>query len=353
MPGRSRLHVAMVAPPWFEVPPRAYGGIEAVLNDLVRALVRRGHQVTLIGAGRSGTPADFVATYEEPPSSRLGEPMPEVVHAASVAKILNELDADVVHDHSLAGPLLAVNRATPTVVTMHGPAEGELAEYYRLLGRSISLVSISDAQQLRAPGLNWVGTVHNAVDVSTFPFREDKDDYTLFLGRFSPDKGAHLAIDAARAAGRRIVLAGKINEPAEHEYFDTFIRPRLGADAEYVGEADSTFKRELLAGARCLLFPIQWEEPFGMVMIEAMACGTPVVALRRGSVPEVVDDGVTGIVCTRAEELPAAVEAAGALRPAACRTHVELRFDATSMAEGYEKVYEQVVNESLVASLAA
>ncbi|MEW9547582.1 glycosyltransferase family 4 protein [Nonomuraea sp. NPDC050783] len=350
---RSRLHIAMVAPPWFEVPPRAYGGIEAVLNDLVRALTKLGHQVTLIGAGRSGTPARFLATYPKPPSDRLGEAMPEVVHAASANRLLADLDVDVVHDHSLAGPLTAAGRSVPTVVTVHGPAHGEMGEYYRLLGDSVGLVSISTAQRLLAPDLTWAGTVHNAIDVTTFPFKERKEGYTLFLGRFSPDKGAHLAIDAARAAGRRILLAGKLIEPAEHEYFDSHIRPRLGEDAVYVGEADGAAKRRLLADARCLLFPIQWEEPFGMVMIEAMACGTPVVALRRGSVPEVVRPGVTGVVCDRPDELPAAIEAAGSLTPADCRAHVNRHFDAISMARGYEKIYERLAGDRRPTPVAA
>ncbi|MEV0237139.1 glycosyltransferase family 4 protein [Nonomuraea sp. NPDC050786] len=350
---RSRLHIAMVAPPWFEVPPRAYGGIEAVLNDLVRALLKLGHQVTLIGAGRPGTPARFLATYAEPPSGRVGESLPEVVHAAHVARMVEKLDVDVVHDHSLAGPLTAAGRPVPTVVTVHGAAQGELADYYRQLGDAVALVSISTSQRLQAPDLNWVGTVHNAIDVTAFPFKERKEDYTLFLGRFSPDKGAHLAIDAARAAGRRILLAGKLTEPSEHAYFDTHIRPRLGDDAVYVGEADAAAKRKLLVNARCLLFPIQWEEPFGMVMIESMACGTPVVALRGGAVPEVVQPGVTGFVCADPGELPAAIEAAGNLPPAECRAHVIRHFDAVSMARGYEKIYEQLIDDRRSTPVAA
>ncbi|MEU7894362.1 glycosyltransferase family 4 protein [Nonomuraea sp. NPDC049152] len=337
------LHIVIVAPPWEDVPPQGYGGIEQMLAYLITGLALRGHEVTLIGAGHSTAPARFLATYPQAPSERIGEPMPEVLHAARARRMLAGLDADIVHDHTLAGPLTATSRATPTVVTCHGPADGELGDCYRALGADISLVAISEAQRLRAPDLNWIATVHNALDVTAFPFRESKEDWVLWLGRLSADKGAHLAIDAARAAGRRIVLAGKLTERAEHAYFDEHVRPRLGPDATYIGEADADHKRHLLATARCLLFPIQWEEPFGMVLIEAMACGTPVVALGRGAVPEVVVDGRTGFVLQAVEELPAAIEAVGRLDPLACRRHVERHFGLGAMAAAYEDAYRRVL----------
>ncbi|MBG0832251.1 glycosyltransferase family 4 protein [Planomonospora sp. ID67723] len=333
----------MIAPPWYEVPPRGYGGIESMLADLVDGLSRRGHDVVLIGAGRAGTSARFLCTYDPPPSERIGESMPEVVHAAKASRMVAGLGADVVHDHSTAGPLTAAARGVPTVVTCHGDVDGELVEYYRALGRDVSVVAISEAQRRVAPDLNWAGVVHNAVDTASFPFRKDKEDWVLWLGRFNPDKGVHLAIDAARAAGRRILLAGKLTEQVEKDYFDEQIKPRLGPGVEYVGEAGTARKRELLSAARCLVFPIIWAEPFGMVMIEAMACGTPVVALDRGAVPEVVVDGVTGFVLSREEDLPGAIGAVGAIRPEDCRSHVRRKFDVTVMARGYERVYRQVI----------
>ena len=163
----------------------------------------------------------------------------------------------------------------------------------------------------------------------------------LFIGRMSPDKAAHLAIDAARAAGRRIVLAGKLQEPHEQAYFESEVQPRLGNDAEFVGEADMAAKQELYSTAHCLVFPICWDEPFGLVMIEAMACGTPVVALRRGSVPEVVLDGVNGLVRDNPADLPAAINEAAKIDPSACRRHVEENFDVSTMAAGYEHIYAQ------------
>jgi glycosyltransferase involved in cell wall biosynthesis len=342
------LRIAMIAPPWFTVPPQGYGGVENMCADLVDGLVDRGHEVTLIGAGPAGTRAGrYLTTYAEPPSGRLGEPLPEVLHAAAVARILAGLDVDLVHDHTLAGPLSARGRGVPTVVTMHGPVAGEPGEFYRQLGATVSLVAISAAQRRAAPDLAWRGTVHNAIDATSFPYRAGKEEWVLFLGRLHPDKGVHLAIDAARAAGLPIVVAGKCSEPGELEYYRTFIEPRLGPDVTIFGIADAAAKRELLARAAALVFPIQWEEPFGMVMIEAMACGTPVVALRRGAVPEIVVDGITGILCDAPAELPAAITAARKLSAAACRVHVENCFDAATMVRGYESVYREVLRPRL------
>ena len=222
---------------------------------------------------------------------------------------------------------------------MHGPVAGEPGEYYRQLGRSIDLVAISAAQRRAAPDLPWVGTVHNALDVDTYPFRTDKDDSLLFLGRLHPDKGVHLAIDAARAAGLPIVVAGKCSEPVELAYLESHVRPRLGPDVTLLGPVDAAQKRALLARPGALLFPILWDEPFGMVMIEAMACGTPVVALRRGSVPEVVVDGITGVVCDSVDQLPAAVHDARRIDPLTCREHVRDVFDVATMALRYEQIY--------------
>ncbi|MFI6507427.1 glycosyltransferase family 4 protein [Streptosporangium sp. NPDC050855] len=344
IPDRSGcMRVLLVAPPWYDVPPRGYGGIETMVAGLATGLTRRGHDVTLIGAGRAGTPARFLATYGRAPSERIGESLPEVLHAARAHAMSAGLAVDVVHDHSLAGPLYAPARSVPTVVTCHGEVEGEFGDYYRVLGATASMVAISEAQRRIAPDLNWVGVVHNAVEAGAFPYRERKEDWVLWLGRLSRDKGAHLAIDAARAAGRRILLAGKLVERSEHAYFDAEVGPRLGPDAEYLGEAGTARKRELMAAARCLIFPVLWEEPFGMVMIEAMACGTPVVALGRGAVPEVIVDGVTGFVRSDPAGLPAAIEAAGTLDPRACRSRVERFFSVETMTRGYEAIYRRTI----------
>jgi glycosyltransferase involved in cell wall biosynthesis len=343
--GAQQIHIAMVAPPYFNVPPAAYGGIEIVVAGLVDALVARGHKVTLIGAGNHGTRAQrFYSTCDVGPAGQLGEAMPEIIHAARVASILESLNVDVIHDHTMAGPLMARGRLTPTVVTAHGPVDGDFRELYRALSDTVQLVAISGAQRSSAPELAWSATVHNAIRSETFPFRREKDDYAVFLGRFHPEKAPHLAIDAARAAGLPIVLAGKCSEPVERAYFSREIEPRIGRDVTIYGIADAAAKRRLLSRATCMVFPICWEEPFGLVVIEAMVCGTPVVALRRGSVPELIVDGQTGIIVDDPDDLPAAILQARQLEPAVCRKHVESGFTVEVMAEGYEDVYRHALS---------
>jgi glycosyltransferase involved in cell wall biosynthesis len=348
-PVRSKtnpLRIALVAPPWYEIPPSGYGGIEALCYSLVQGLVARGHDVTLVAAGQNNTAAAFEPTFPEPPPG-LGEvagSLVEMAHAAKAARVLERLDPDIVHDHSAAGPLTAAGRAAPTVITVHGPVGPEESEYYTNLGPGVSLVAISNSQRSLAPALPWVATVHNAIPVDEYPFRGEKDDFALFLSRINPDKGVHLAIEAAQAAGMRLVIAGKCSEPGEQEYFDAEVAPRLGPGVEWLGEADARLKDDLYPRARCLLLPIQWEEPFGLVMVEAMACGTPVVALGRGSVPEIVLDGVTGFVRDREEDLPEALRHLDAIDPQACRDHVRRNFDNEVMVGRYEAVYRSVLD---------
>lgn len=353
---RRPLRIILVAPPYFDVPPSGYGGVEAVVADLADTLVARGHPVTLLGAGQPGTAAKFIPLWDRTVPERLGEPYPEVMHAlkvrSAIARIAASDGVDIVHDHTFAGPMNApVYRAlgVPTVVTVHGPIDDDLYPYYRELSGDIGLVAISDRQRELAPDLNWIGRVHNALRIDEWPFQPDKHDYALFLGRYAPYKGAHLALQAAHAAGIPLVLAGKCSEPAEREYFEDCVRPLLTDDDHVFGEADAVSKRKLLAGARCLLFPIQWEEPFGIVMIEAMVCGTPVVALRGGAVAEVVVDGVTGFVRDRVEELPAAIEACRTLDPQACRRHVAANFGVAQFASAYERIYRDALRVPVAA----
>ncbi|WP_433394370.1 glycosyltransferase family 4 protein [Micromonospora sp. KLBMP9576] len=333
----------MVVPPWLSVPPPGYGGLEQVVTGLVDGLVDRGHAVTVLGAGREhGTRGAFVSTVPELQFERLGEALPELAHLARVNHRVRAADFDIVHDHTTIGPLIAGRRAVPTLATVHGNPVGEYGDVLGETDRGVGLVAISHTQRRLNPGLPWVGTVQNAMDVQGIPHKSTPGQGpVLWLARFSPDKGPDVAIRACRAAGLPLVLAGKCNEPAERRYYEQVIRPLLGDDVRVVLGADRAEALRLLVEARCLIMPIQWEEPFGMVMVEAMATGTPVVALHRGAVPELVRSGTTGLICEHVDELPGALRAATELDPAACVAHVAENFSTRRMAAGYEEAYRR------------
>lgn len=335
------LRIAMVVPPWLTVPPPGYGGLEQVVAGLVDALVERGHAVTLFGAGPDhGTRADYVSTCSDLQYERLGESLPELAHLAHVDRLVGADDFDLVHDHSTIGPLVAGRRAVPTVATVHGNPVGEYGTVLANTDSGVGLVAISHAQRGLNPGLPWVGTVHNALAAGDVPRKgRPGSGPVLWLARFSPDKGPDLAIRACRAAGLPLVLAGKCNEPAEHRYYAEAVEPLLGDDVTVVLNADRDATLRMLVDARCLIMPIQWDEPFGMVILEAMATGTPVVALRRGAMPELVRPDVTGLLCDHADELPGALRRADRLDPADCVAHVRDNFSTAAMAHGYETVY--------------
>lgn len=266
-----------------------------------------------------------------------------------VARALREAgDYDLVHNHN--GPptetALAMSHlvTTPFLTTLHNyPTEQtrEIWNHYEGWYNSIS------AHQLRVleplPRARCAGVAHNAIDVESFPFQRQKQDFAFFIGRFTYGKGAHLAIDAAEQAGLRIVLAGKAAVPEEVEYFESWVRPRLRpGQVEFVGEADAATKRELFANARVLLMPILWDEPFGLVMVEAMACGTPVIAFNRGATPELVLDGETGFLVHTTEEMAAKIEYLDAINPILCRSHVEKHFSPAALADRYLEMYERI-----------
>jgi glycosyltransferase involved in cell wall biosynthesis len=336
------VRVALIAPPWFPVPPPAYGGTEAVVSLLADGLVRRGVEVTLFASGDSRTEAELEFVHSEAPSSQLGMMAVELEHVLACLSAADEFD--VVHDHSgLLAVSLAGSVRTPFVHTAHGPLTGHSGVLYRqVLGfsPSASLVSLTRAQRRPAPDLPWIATCPNGVEVESFPFRDGDDGYLAFLGRMSPEKGAHHAIAVARAAGLDLRIAAKCREPAERSYFETFVEPHLGSGIEYVGELGHTDKAALLRDALALLFPIDWEEPFGLVLAEAAACGTPVVATRRGSVPEVVVDGVTGFVVDSLAEMVRAVGRLGELDARAIRQHALSAFTPEAMVAGYLDAYE-------------
>jgi glycosyltransferase involved in cell wall biosynthesis len=346
----------MLVPPWYELPPPGYGGLEQVCAALVDALVARGHQVTLIGAGaRSGTAARFVSTVAQPQHPRLGDGLPEYLHVARANRLIEESGVDVVHDHTMAGLLSVPSRPVPTVATVHGCPTGEIGDYLSYVDRSVSLVAISAAQRRLRPELPWAATIHHGLPAGTSQVRsvapepaEPDNRPVLWLARFSPDKGPDMAIEACRKAGLPLVLAGKCAEPEERRYLSEVIAPMLSPDVELVLNADRRRSHALLQAARCLIMPIRWEEPFGMVVIEAMAAGTPVVALSRGAIPELVQHGVTGLVCSGPGELPDALHQVTAIDPAACVAQLRSRFSADLMAQRYEQVYRAAIAGSLL-----
>jgi glycosyltransferase involved in cell wall biosynthesis len=341
----NALRVALVAPPWFEIPPAGYGGIENVVAVLASALVDLGHHIVLIGSGEARTPAEFRQTLAVPPSGRLTDSVPEIMHAAITAEILDSLDVDVIHDHSLAGPLVTIHRATPAVVTAHCMPLGDHAALLRQIGKRAALTALSETQRAIAPDLNWTAVVPNAVDVASFPYTETKSDFALYVGRLAQVKRVHLAIDAARAAGTRLKIAGPINDPGELEYVIAEIHPRLGPDVELLGPVDAQAKRSLFADACCLIFPSSSLEPFGLVMIEAMACGTPVAAFRESSAAEVVVHGITGFLADDPSGLADAVRQSTELLPVNCRRHATAHFDARIAAQRYVSVYRDAIEK--------
>lgn len=351
----GKLRIAMLVPPWYELPPPGYGGLEQMCAALVDALVARGHDVTVIGAGtRSGTAAKFVSTIDQPQHLRLGEGLPELLHVGRANQLLEAGDFDIVHDHSTAGLVSAGARSAPTVTTVHNSPSGEIGDYLLSLGRSVAMVAISEAQQLSRPELPWTAVVYNGLGRHQIPGyvpdgRPPARRPVLWLARFSPDKGPDLAIQACRAAGVPLVLAGKCTEPSERRYLSEVIAPMLGPDTELVLNANRQRCQALIRAARCLIMPIRWQEPFGMVMVEAMAAGTPVVALNRGAVPEVVDPGVTGLICDEVDELPDALHEVTTIDPHACVRHVKRSFSAELMASRYEQVYHKVIRQAALA----
>jgi glycosyltransferase involved in cell wall biosynthesis len=330
------------------VPPTGYGGIEWIVWLLAEGLTAQGHEVTLFASGDSRTNAKLKAVYPTPPSELIGRTMPDLRHLLHALEQAG--DFDVINDHT--GPLGAVLGElveTPVVHTVHGPLDAEPGEVYEAIGRvapGTGLISLSMNQRRPKPDLNWVANVPNALDLEHYPAHPHKGDYLLFLGRMNHEKGAHRAVAVAMELGLPLKLAGKARETREREYFAEFVEPHLGNGIEYLGEVNHGTKVELLQNARCTLFPIEWEEPFGLVMIESMACGTPVIATRHGAVPEVIGDGSGGVVVDDWREIPAVLEQADEIDPDECRRYAEERFAPGRMVADYLGAYEKAVNSA-------
>jgi glycosyltransferase involved in cell wall biosynthesis len=338
------VRIALISPVWFPVPPSGYGGIEWVVSLLADGLVDAGHDVTLFASGDSQSKAELAAVFPEAPSADIGKSTPELRHALSCYE--RAAGFDVVNDHS--GPLSAALGAsveTPVVHTVHGPlvgADGDLYASVASVAPQVGLISVSLNQRKPQPDLPWVANCHNALELDTYPVHVERGEYLLFLGRMSADKGCHRAVEVAQKAGLPLRIAGKMREPAEREYFETYVAPHLGDGIEYLGETSHGKKVALLQNARATLFPIEWEEPFGLVMIESMACGTPVIATRWGAAPEVIEHGRSGILVDDYRDMAGALPAADELEPLECRAWVEEHFSASRMVADYVAAYEAV-----------
>jgi glycosyltransferase involved in cell wall biosynthesis len=337
------MRIGLIAPPGVPVPPPAYGGTESVIDRLARGLVRDGHEVLLAAAANSTCPVPRVGGTEE--AAEAGpvcvDTVTDLRHVITSYTAMS--DMDVVHDHTMAGPLYRHPQAGPPVVTtVHGPFDATLGPVYRAM-RGVALVAISHHQAATADGVPLAGVIHHGLDVESVPVGSGNGGYASFLGRMAPEKGPREAALVARAAGVPLRMAAKLREPAEREYFEAEVRPLLCSDVEFLGELGCAEKLELVGNSCALVNPMQWAEPFGLVMIEALATGTPVVATPVGSAPEIVDDGVTGFLRSGCLPLAAALLDVAQLDRAACRAAAVDRFSTDRMVADHVRLYEELL----------
>jgi glycosyltransferase involved in cell wall biosynthesis len=340
------MRIAQIAPLFESVPPARYGGTERVVHYLTEELVRRGHEVVLFASGDSCTSANLCAcvpTALRTAGYKGDATIHDVIQLDHVAAQLDQFD--ILHFH--VGPVYfpLMNRLDcPHLSTLHGPLTApEQATLYRHFDQ-LPLVSISDSQRSPVPTANWVGTVYHGLPTDLYRLQAVPENYLAFVGRISPEKRLDRAIEIAKAAGLPLKVAAKV-DPADQVYFRERIEPLLRDNplVEFIGEVDDAAKQELLGNALALLFPIDWQEPFGLVMIEANACGTPVIAWRNGSTPELIDHGVNGYLVESIEEATAAVHQLDRLDRCRVRSNFEVRFSATRQAEDYEQLYRHLI----------
>jgi len=351
------MRIAMIVTPWFPVPPAGYGGVELVAFTLARELHRRGHHVKVIGQEGTHGPFESVALAPARWSGLLGTPDQSPREKLFLHRAYQQVRAssyDVVHDHSgLTGILVAATAAlsTPIVATLHNALTAAESDFLAEVDDRVHLVAISRSHMEQGRGVDWRGIVYNAIDPSGYrPVQPDeKEDYIIQLARINPAKGQHLAIEVARRLGVRLVLAGKI-DPGAEDYFKNEIEPHLGQMVSWHENVAGEDKARLLARARAMIFPIQWAEPFGLAMVEAMVSGTPVLALARGAAVEVVEPGITGWL---GEDLDGLVRGYGRLAEIdlrRCVEHTAKRFGPEQMGDGYEAVYRAAVSARAVSN---
>jgi glycosyltransferase involved in cell wall biosynthesis len=344
------MRIALIAPPFIPVPPTEYGGTELFIANLATRLKQRGVDVVVYTNGASTIEVEKRWLYSDPEWPLRGDiydNLKDIAHTSWAVKDAASDSCDIIHLNNAPG--LANSRFVkiPFVYTIHHPHANDLSEFYQQFPQ-VQYVTISDFQK-QSERLPRVRTIHHGVDATACKAIEDKEDYLAFLGRIAPIKGTHVAIEVAKKAGIPLKIAGEI-QPLYQEYFDTQIKPHVdGKFIQFIGEVDLPAKNELLSKARALLFPIQWNEPFGLVMIEAMACGTPVLAFSGGSVSEIVRDGVSGWICKSADEMAAKARSIG-IAPAVIREYLEETFSLDVMADRYLELYQEIVAEAEPAS---
>lgn len=350
------MKIVQISSLWESTPPPKYGGLELVASNLTEGLVAGGHEVTLFATGDSKTSGKLVGTY---PRSLYRDGIAwtsvhdTLHHVAEAIRYAEEWGADVIHNH-LSHRAFAMMSLTkiPFINTIHGTVDIEvLPEDVRrsfMAYKDQNFVSISDQQRTHATELNWIRTVYNGIDVEQFEYSDQPGDYLVWVGRITPTKAPHLAIEIAKKAGIKLVMAAKIDQgvAADVEYFKTMIEPQLSpGSVEFLGEVDHAGKVALYKGALAFVNPLQWDEPFGLVVTESMACGTPVITYNRGSMAELIEDGVTGrlIEPNNVEGMVAAIQQAQQLDRAACRQRVVDHFSSAAMVQGYLAAYQQAI----------
>ncbi len=338
------MRIGLIAPPWAAIPPIGYGGTEAVIDQLARGLQDAGHDVVLFTIAESTCPVPSKHLLLTAEGMRIGACVPELRHVLAAYDAVT--DVDIIHDHTMAGPMLAATPGfthLPVVTTNHGPFNDELNDLYRRINDRVALIAISNDQASQARGVNIAKIIHHGVDPDAFPAGAGDGGYVLFLGRMTAEKGAHRAIEIARSAGKQLVIAAKMREESERRYFESEIEPRLGDDVDFVGEVHGQTKLDLLAGAEALLNPIRWHEPFGMVMIEALASGTPVVSFPEGAAPEIVTSGHDGFLANSDRGLADALTRIQQIDRRACRATVMQRFTTATMTQNHVALYEEIL----------
>jgi glycosyltransferase involved in cell wall biosynthesis len=341
------VRIALICPPWLAVPPKGYGGIEWVVSMEADGLAEAGHDVTLFATGDSITKARLEYVFDAAPGSKaINDVTLDTTHTLFSLRDVRDR-FEVLHVHSPFSALAAaIETGVPTVHTLHGSFTPEMIRLYDLVGDRAWFVAISEAQKRFHESLRYGGVVYNGIDMAFYTFNTQKEDFILFLGRAAPEKGWRRAIEAAKLAGEHLVSAVKIAHPTEQEEWEKNIEPILPKDWTLLGEISQEEKVDLLRRAKAVLFPIDWPEPFGLVMTEAMACGTPVIATPRGSVPEVIVDGVTGWIVSvenYQQEAAEKLKHLDEIDPQAGRERVQRLFSKEAMVAGYEGVFERVV----------